>query len=831
MASIIEDIPNLVNGVSQQAASLRFPSQAEVQENGLSKIGTGLKKRPPLEYIAKLTENTDDLTFVHTIDRDETEQYKVVITSTQFEEPFSEDFSKGSLRIFDIVTGVEQTVTGFSTDNTYLNSTNPRDTISILTVADTSFILNKSVVVAKDSLLSPDRAPEGIMFLKSPTANSNLDVYVDGALVATIASADSRTAVDNWDADLAATGIKTTHNTFKTVSSNIWLTRNDKQDFGLHATGPEANVIAFKDTADAVSSLPQKTKDGFTIEIVGDTGSDADNYWVKHVNPNDTGTGKWIETVKPGLTNKLDASTLPVKLIRNPFESFADPFSEDFGTSDFSIVDIEWDERVAGDETSNPDPSFIGETINDIFFYKNRLGLLAGENILLSELGNFFNFYFTTLTTLPATDPIDLAAPSNRVSILESAVPFDGGLLLFSNNAQFSLQESSSEGLTPESARLDEISQYEHESTTKPILVGRKVYYGENRDGFSTIREFGLIEDLQEETAEDITAHVPAYIDGTVRRIASSVANNLLFVQTSERLNELAIYSFLWERGQKVVSSWSKWILPEDEAWLEVGVIDSVAYFVIKRPDGTHLSKMSLQDNKLFLERHDSAVELEFKPMLDFQQSSIGVYDEATEATTWTLPYSDDTVVGVYDFGWGEISGTRVEGLTLLTGLIDVWSSPFSDEFGGADLYTSISKEGNHVSSPITFGRNYTLKYQFTEPHLTVDTNNGVQNVSGDRLHVRDFGIRYENTAEFLLRVKAQGRTSRDYQFNARMLGSPSNTFGAVVFETGLFRKLVMSKNHKLELTIIHSEHTPATFLSAFWSGEYFSRARNRRLG
>ena len=46
MALISQSIPNLINGVSQQPPSLRLNTQAELQENGLSSVVTGLSKRP-----------------------------------------------------------------------------------------------------------------------------------------------------------------------------------------------------------------------------------------------------------------------------------------------------------------------------------------------------------------------------------------------------------------------------------------------------------------------------------------------------------------------------------------------------------------------------------------------------------------------------------------------------------------------------------------------------------------------------------------------------------------------------------------------------------------
>ena len=60
----------------------------------------------------------------------------------------------------------------------------------------------------------------------------------------------------------------------------------------------------------------------------------------------------------------------------------------------------------------------------------------------------------------------------------------------------------------------DSYTEYEHDKLVQPVVNGRKVYFSDENDGFSVLREFGIVEDLQEETAENITSHVPSYIKG-----------------------------------------------------------------------------------------------------------------------------------------------------------------------------------------------------------------------------------------------------------------------------------------------------------------------------
>ena len=56
MSTITQDVPNFLNGISQQPATLRLPTQGEVQENGLSHIARGLEKRPCTEHVTEVTE-------------------------------------------------------------------------------------------------------------------------------------------------------------------------------------------------------------------------------------------------------------------------------------------------------------------------------------------------------------------------------------------------------------------------------------------------------------------------------------------------------------------------------------------------------------------------------------------------------------------------------------------------------------------------------------------------------------------------------------------------------------------------------------------------------
>ena len=132
---VTRQIPALFNGVSQQPPPVRSPSQLEALLNCPSSVVDGVRKRSPLEHVAKLSSTHLGTALLHTINRDLVERYEVVVTET-------------GIRVFDMA-GVEKTVTaplGWG----YLAlpaDAEARFSYVCTTVADYTFVLNKTMKV------------------------------------------------------------------------------------------------------------------------------------------------------------------------------------------------------------------------------------------------------------------------------------------------------------------------------------------------------------------------------------------------------------------------------------------------------------------------------------------------------------------------------------------------------------------------------------------------------------------------------------------------------------------------------------------------------------
>ena len=158
MSLISLQIPNLIQGVSQQPPQMRLPSQLEEQINAYPSLTEGLTKRPPTNHISRLAADAD-ASFIHFINRDSIERYVVRGTSN-------------SLKVFTLA-GVEKPIYDALTGSTpftlptYLNTPS---NLRALTVADYTFLLNTGTTVTMAGTAMT------ILGLLSTLANTHTDM-------------------------------------------------------------------------------------------------------------------------------------------------------------------------------------------------------------------------------------------------------------------------------------------------------------------------------------------------------------------------------------------------------------------------------------------------------------------------------------------------------------------------------------------------------------------------------------------------------------------------------------------------------------------------------
>lgn len=785
MGLISSSIPNFVNGISQQPFTLRLASQGELQENGFSTVSQGLKKRPATKHIAKLYNTPLSVSgaFIHPINRDTTERYIVVITN-------------GDLKVFSL-DGVEQTV-NFPNGKGYLSSTNPKENFRATSVADYTFIVNRSVTVTENTgeTLQADRGYEALVSVKAGNYGKTYQVLIDGTVRATYTTPDGSVASQSpmISTDYIATQLKDQLVTYfggsatiVQAGSVIWISKST--DFAISTTDGFANnaMIAIKRKLQRFSDLPSRSPvDGFVVEVVGDSNSSFDNYWVKYDASGVASSGVWKETCQPTLSAGVTPSTMPWALVR-----------ESDGT--FTFKQLTWGKRKVGDATSNPHPSFVGRKLNDVFFYRNRLGLLCDENIIFSEAGEFFNFYRTTVTQLLDSEAIDVAVSHTKVSILEHALPFNKQLLIFSGQTQFVVDQA--DILSPKTVSVKMTTEFPCSTKCKPINAGRNVYFTVDKGDWTAMREFYADANNLSNDSLDVTAHVPKYIPSGVFKMAASANEDVICLVSSNEPNAVYVYKYFWSSNEKLQSAWSKWVFPSTDTVLNAEFIESELFIVISRTDGVYVEKMNLslgysEDNEPY-------------PVLLDRKVAVTPTVYSDYKTRLTLPFVPP--VGQTFQAVTGVGGSKKAGIILEV------------KADGSGPYV----DGNFTGTPLIVGRQYRFIYQLSTITVkTAQAGGGQKSDTEGRLQLRKIAFNYADTGFFDVWVKPHNRDIYKYRYSGKVLGAETATIGQVSFDTGRFLVPVMTRNVDTQISLINDSPAPCSILSADWEGFYVKRSQ-----
>lgn len=821
-------LANLLNGVSTQSPSLRLTTQGEEQVNGYSTLTAGLLKRPPSMLIKNMGSVANSTTaYVHLINRDAVERYYVMITD-------------GDLKVFDLA-GNEKTV-AFPDGKAYLTNGTPRSGFSAVTVADYTFVVNRDITAVMDASTTPVRNPEALINVLTGNYSKNYKVYLDNVLVANYLTPDGiSNKKDGGDIDDRAEVRKETQaiSTNLIASSMTWgpqavgsvyngytVTDGDpavsgiadasfikylineltapwtivKTDSAIALTkgGADFNIRvedgfngnsmkAVKRKCQRFTDLPLKAPDGFHVQVTGESSNNFDDYYVKFETTNGGMDGVWKETMAQGIKYKLDASTMPHVLVR-----------ESNGT--FTFKRATWNERTVGDEDSSPDPSFIGQKINDVFYHRGRLGVIAGENVCLSASSDVFNFFRKTVTTVLDTDPIDIGPSFPKVSIFKHAQSFNGDLLLFSEALQARI--TGGDILTPKTAAMKLLGEFQVDTSVKPVTAGSFMYWTAKDNDRSIVRELWLDDLGNIQQPIEANSHCPEYIPKSIFKLAASSDLNMTVAVSSVYPTRLYVYKYYWSGKDKPQASWSYWDFGKNI--ISADFVETDMYVLIQDGTDTRLLKVPCQVSS-------TDTGMSHMILLDQRVSlSGGTYDSTNDRTSYTMPYTVPSTVEA----WTGYSATSTIGPARKLVV---------KSYSGTTLYL----EGNTTTETVYAGIPYTFRYRFSPFYIRVDGGNGAPVVATEgRTQVLRVRITYSKTIYFAVQVTHQSRGTSQYVVNDHLLDDAMFSTTTITPEDGDYSFPVKSENDKVWIDVINDQALPSSIVSAEWVGLWYPRTR-----
>lgn len=778
-------VPNLFNGVSQQTASMRLPSQGEDMDNFIPSITDGLVKRPPTWFIRTMLPTVPNDVSIHIINRDMDNRYILMIMP-------------GDLKVFDMK-GNECSVR-FPNGKSYLQyAGNNKPDLAACTIADYTFILNRARTVAAGTERSP-KSSGSLINVKQASYDTTYELVVNGSSsslqtpknIGDTNNPPPTVSTKNIANSLGGTGIFNKINgvefTVSVKDSSIFI--KPKYDVGYSCSVSDSrgdtHITAINGTVQQFAKLPAVAPDGYVVEITGDEGSSFDNYYVRFAA--DTkgafGQGVWVETVKPDTPLGVDESTMPHALVMT-------------SPGAFEFKPVAWDKRAFGDEDSAPDPAFVGRRIQDMFLYRNRLGFLSDDNLTLSAAADFFRLYPETVTTVVASDPISIAAGFESVTNLKHAVAFDEDLLLFSEQAQFILEAP--DVFSSETAALKVATTYSADTRTKPVNSGRTVFFITPGTTNASVMEYYIDASNGSKGAMNVSAHIPRYLPSDIKRITASRAQDVFILVPAGGGNKLYMYKYHWSGGEKLQASWSTLTIPYGGI-VDACFLDAKLYLFVQRGG---LSLESIDFSQLHTNMASSSDGLIIPHLDRFCVMSSGTYSPAADRTTWTLPYD-----------------RRGQPVTMLD------QHSFTELKISHDSETVVSADGDYRYRGFLCGAKYPAHYTFSEQFLRRDEGNGRISTQQGRLQYRRWTLVHGRSGYFEVSVEHEDGRIYTYPLNGMILGLLRNTLNKMELTNGVFRFPVKSKSDRVKITVSNDTYMPCSLLSAEWEADFTTRVR-----
>ena len=819
MPLITNNIPNLSGGVSQQPDAQRLPTQCEAQENAIPLLVGGLIKRPPTNHVSEIKDSSGsslDLSgsFTHAVNRDDAEKFFITVKGDDTVHVTSVD-------------GTAQTVHNNVAASGYLTSSTPQEDYRAVTIADVTFLLNTSKTAAMEVDTSPAtlNSNEALIWIRGTGPNARFTVRVNGVNAASWTLDDLQGNVDDDDNIITppstttiASHLATTMSSYTSSSmgSVVYMIANGTVTCE-DSLGQAASTV-IKGEVNKFSDLPPIAKHGMIVKVLGDPESDVDDYHcVFQANGGSGfGHGLWIETVAPGLKFKYDPTTMPHVVVRQADGTFVVKASDGLAPSTGNYTGegaVDWSrfkftDREAGDDLTNPIPSFVDNKILDIAFFKNRLVFTSGENCILSEAGFLFNFFRTTSTIFLETAVIDVGVGGTEINKLESAVPFSDRLILFSKRSQFALQ---GEGvLTPLTASINPVTNFDILTGVDPVRAGSNLFFAFNRGGFSGVREYFKTNETDINfDAVEVTSQVPKYINGEIRKLTISTIEDTLVALSRTKTgssfnatNDLYIYKYFSTERGRLQSAWFKFTFSNCEI-IDVEFINQSLFLIVKRGGKTFIERMDIQTGLV-----DEGAE--YTTLLDRRLKIIGD-GTLTPAGghTLNLPYDivDGDTIQVCD-STGEVKTIASQTSNTIT---------LSEEFSASEVF--------FVGVP------YTMRYELTTPVLKrPKEGGGYEMVSVGRHQLRYMTVVYDETAFFKVRYSTKtggGQFTEpvEYPFSGRFLSS-GGFLGTVPKETGKFRFPMFAESDNVKIEILNDSPLPSNIQSIEFEANYTSRSQ-----
>ena len=847
MPAVTQLTPNFLGGVSKQNDDKKLEGQITECINGYPDPTFGLLKRPGMKHINVLKKaNGDVFTKAELanavwfyIDRAGAGSYIGAIKGT-------------NIYIWTAADGTFCTVTNNATS--YLTGTNSND-YHFRSIQDTTIITNKTVDTAMQA--AGTFVANSVATLKLLTLVNTYSYTVTIQNIEAQVTASTNTTFDDmllYDSadvhtnhhliDGIKAAIEAQHSASNTDFDGIWYLEGYnnslviKRGTGTNAVVTDYSAVTgtpvsfeidargglnntalevFEDDVTEVSKLPLESFTDHNVRVLNSDSAE-DDYHVKFVAYDTTlnrGRGFWKETVARDASPGVDNTTMPHELANT-------------GATTFTFGPITYKPRLAGDDVTSPIPSFIGSKINSTFFYSNRFGVLSGDNVVLGVANDSYNFFVKSALTQIASDPIDLNVSSVRPVSLSEVLPSPQGLILFSERQQFQLYATDASTLTPTSAVIRALANYEMATDIAPVDVGTTSAFISRVPGYSKLFTMALRDVEQSPVVVDISKAVLEWIPATVDDITTSPPNSVVMLIDRDT-SYLYLYRY-YNNGEKdLFQAWTKWELP---GTIQAAKIINDNVFVVQQFEDEYsigsivLDEIpagdSVSDTTTF--EGNACLDMATRPVSPGGGVSAVVYEVALDRTKIYLPYKPlSTKKGamLLNVPKAEVNNTSA----ALDADAGYWAEVEGfTEPGTGYYYFEIQGDFTGYADGMLVGYNY--DFEVTLPKFYYRRNETTTDYTAT-LTIARVNFSLGRTGAVVFKSKATGSNEWAAVKNvaeASYYTGDSNP----IKEEKTFTVPIHQRNTNFELKVTSNLPYPVSLVSMMWEGNYSPRFYKR---
>tara|TARA_B100001059_G_C17837701_1_gene589403 strand:- start:236 stop:3043 length:2808 start_codon:yes stop_codon:yes gene_type:complete len=443
---------------------------------------------------------------------------------------------------------------------------------------------------------------------------------------------------------------------------------------------------------------------------------------------------------------------------RMPMELEFLGFDVSNGKTNWSWSTIDWSQRTSGDLENNPGPSPFKDgkqsQLASIAFFRNRLFLSAGDVIFCSRDGDFTDLWIEDPGIIVDSDPIDVAASSNKYTPITSMVPFSDYLFVnTSADTQYELTGSENQ-ITPFTAELQPMTFYSTAPLTSPLTLGNNIFFYDKERLYMYLGRGGTLS-----TAQELSTHCPKYLPENYGPTVIAAAQDSILAVDADDPEAIYLYSTRYQGNQIAQNAFYNFRF-KGASVESMAMWENQLYMVNKRGAEFFVERVSLRYEEPDKCRLDRRVSVPVAPgeaqgdalnQSDPKFNASGVnamYNADENTTTLRVPYADAEITTiVLESGFDQGNGT-----SIVPQSVDASSG----------IYTDIVLNGDYTAGQnarICVGRNYTMIVELS-PQFLRDPNNN--NPREGVLNLASMTTRHYQTGNYDVVIQRRERPSVD---------------------------------------------------------------------